>query len=581
MANQSFLLAINDALAKANLQHLLPATYFDSAISIIKKWETNFPEAYKKLVQELKKKKINVEDLLVGLCRFDQEAYSAFCDCYPQIAAGTAFNPMTNMDVVKLYQSVVDALVEQTEYSGINIIFDEFSKFLESNIDKSKMLNFKIIQDVAELASRSGKKQIHFTCITHKEILDYSSSDSFKTVEGRFKHIKFVASSEQSYELISNAIVKDASFAAFKKSHQATFVEVCNKSSLIDVFSDLTPDSLEEKLLYGCFPLTPLSAYALLNISELVGQNERTLFTFLAQDGEFTFQDFLKKEHEAIEFITPDYIYTYFEELFRNLYASWGIGGFVSASAAHLTTALAGGTGSDSLNLNMAWHQDHIHPRYAFEKNRLIKYFAEKGLKLDDITLKEWAAKSNTLVNLQLLTGKQNQEKSKSPLVTWIYNQFPDDDKRKKYCEEHYIDFDAGFELENFDAYYNRRREELKKKLMEIFSVQVISEEETRIIEEQTSEEESVITPEGKTIAEVAVSVLIDHPEGLTCKQIYEAIMEQHLYEFKAENPEVVLRIEIRRRCQNVDISKSYETKCFRIVKEVDGECYYGITFSD
>lgn len=227
------------------------------------------------------------------------------------------------------------------------------------------------------------------------------------------------------------------------------------------------------------------------------------------------------------------------------------------------------------------WHQDHIHPRYAFDKSRLIKYFAEKGMKLDDITLKAWVAKSNTLVNLQLLTGKQNQEKSKTPLVTWIYSQFPDDDKRKKYCEEHYIDFDAGFELENFDAYYNRRREKLKKKLLEIFSVQVISEEETRIIEEQTSEEESVITPEGKTIAEAAVSVLIDHPEGLTCKQIYEAIIEQKLYEFKAEKPEVVLRIEIRRRCQNVDISKSYETKWFRIVKEVDGECYYGITFSD
>lgn len=38
----------------------------------------------------------------------------------------------------------------------------------------------------------------------------------------------------------------------------------------------------------------------------------------------------------------------------KNLYASWGIGGFVSAAAAHLTTSLAGGTGSDSLNLNMA-----------------------------------------------------------------------------------------------------------------------------------------------------------------------------------------------------------------------------------
>lgn len=37
----------------------------------------------------------------------------------------------------------------------------------------------------------------------------------------------------------------------------------------------------------------------------------------------------------------------------KNLYASWGIGGFVSSSAAHLTTAFAGGTGSDSLNLKM------------------------------------------------------------------------------------------------------------------------------------------------------------------------------------------------------------------------------------
>ena len=38
----------------------------------------------------------------------------------------------------------------------------------------------------------------------------------------------------------------------------------------------------------------------------------------------------------------------------KNLYASWGIGGFVSASDTQLTTSLAGGTGSDSLNLNMA-----------------------------------------------------------------------------------------------------------------------------------------------------------------------------------------------------------------------------------
>ena len=227
------------------------------------------------------------------------------------------------------------------------------------------------------------------------------------------------------------------------------------------------------------------------------------------------------------------------------------------------------------------WHQDHIHPQYAFERKRLVKYFAEKGLKLDENTLKEWIAKSNTLVNLQLLTGKQNQEKSKTPLAKWIENQFEDDDKRNRYCEEQYIDVSAGFELENFDAYYAKRKANIRKQLLKIFNVPIVSVEETRVLEEQRLEEESIITPEGKTIAEAALSVVMNHPEGLTCKQIYDEIIAKNLYVFKAEKPETVLRIEIRRRCQNVEISKSYETKWFRIVKEEDGETYYGITFSD
>lgn len=234
------------------------------------------------------------------------------------------------------------------------------------------------------------------------------------------------------------------------------------------------------------------------------------------------------------------------------------------------------------LKLNeIKWHQDHIHPRYAFERKRLLKCFADKGLHLDDSTAKIWCEKANTLVNLQLLTGKENLEKSKTPLAKWITSQFPDEDKRKRYCEEHCIDVAAGFEIENFDAFYTRRRESLKQKLMSIFDVQVVSAEENRISEEQRSEEEIAITPESKTIAEAALNILISHPEGLTITQIYEEIVRQGLYTFNTENPETVLRVEVRRRCENVEISKSYETKWFRIVKQEGGQNYYGITFRD
>lgn len=315
--NQAFLVAIKESLERSGLVELLPNTYFDAAIDMIDKWKADYPKVIKQLSTELKKEKKTIDSLYTGLKQFDQEAYSDFCNIYPIVAVGTSFNPLSNMDVVKLYMAVVDALCEQTEYMGINIIFDEFSKFLETNLDSDKMLNFKIIQDMAESATRSGERQIHFTCITHKDILDYSSSDSFKTVEGRFGKIRYVASSEQSYELISNAIPKKKEFDIIQAENAETFKMASRVASMVNVFEEMTSENFDKKVLKGCFPLAPLSAYSLLHVSELVGQNERTLFTFLAKDDAYSLPEFLHQEHSEVEFITIDFVYDYFQELLK------------------------------------------------------------------------------------------------------------------------------------------------------------------------------------------------------------------------------------------------------------------------
>ncbi len=314
--SQAFLVAISEALNRAGLDQLLPKTYFDSAISVIDKWQESFPVAIKSLKNALKKEKQTIEQLTIGLRQYNQASYDMFCKCYPEVAAGTIFNPMSNTDVVKLYLAVAHALSEQTEYRGLNIIFDEFSKFLEANLDKSRMLNLKIIQDMAEVASRSGAKQIHFTCVTHKDILEYSSSDSFKTVEGRFTNIRFVASAEQSYELIANAIVKKPNFADLQVAYHNEF-ELLTKKPAANIFDELSRTAYEKKLILGCFPLAPLSAYALLHVSALVGQNERTLFTFLAQDLPCTLSSFLRQDRNGLDLLTVDYVYDYFEDLFQ------------------------------------------------------------------------------------------------------------------------------------------------------------------------------------------------------------------------------------------------------------------------
>lgn len=107
------------------------------------------------------------------------------------------------------------------------------------------------------------------------------------------------------------------------------FTEIADRSAMTTVFSDLSPEVYESKLISGCFPLAPLSAFALLHVSELVGQNERTLFTFLAQSDDFTLKKFIDEGISEPKWITIDYIYDYFEELFKkevfnnSVYSVW------------------------------------------------------------------------------------------------------------------------------------------------------------------------------------------------------------------------------------------------------------------
>ena len=158
------------------------------------------------------------------------------------------------------------------------------------------MQNMKLIQDFAELAVRNNK--LHFCCITHKEILDYSQSDSFRTVDGRFKKVYFVASSEQSYELVSHAINHKEGFEDYYNKHNKDFLATGQLCHLTGLFNDLSDEAYNRIIVRDCFPLHPVSVFALIRISEAVGQNERTLFTFLSQEEEFSLPAFLRKNRK-------------------------------------------------------------------------------------------------------------------------------------------------------------------------------------------------------------------------------------------------------------------------------------------
>lgn len=79
------------------------------------------------------------------------------------------------------------------------------------------------------------------------------------------------------------------------------------------------------------------------------------------------------------------------------------------------------------------------------------------------------------------------------------------------------------------------------------------------------------------TITEAITNVLNRNQQGLSSKEIYEIIVKESLYHFKAKNPQNIVNVEIRRQCQDLDFPTAYKKKLFTIIKKEKNINYYGL----
>ena len=318
--NQAFLIALNQALKNHGIQDMLPETYFDSALGVLEGWEkyNNTITQVESLIKD--SCKLDLNKFKRKLKSFDTDAYEIFKEIFKEITSGIEFNPLINTDVVKLYEETNHILKDKYDFDGMIIVFDEFSKFIEASSDINSSMNLKILQDFAELSNRSKSPQMHLVCVTHKTINEYISKipqekiDAWRAIEGRFKEILFNTSSQQNYELISNAIIKD--IPKVKEVLESKNIDKDEKVWEAKALFSYSDEEFKEHIIQGCFPLSPYSTYTLPIISEKVAQNERTLFTYLSKDEPNSLIHLVSAEEE-FDLITIDKIYDYFEPLFR------------------------------------------------------------------------------------------------------------------------------------------------------------------------------------------------------------------------------------------------------------------------
>lgn len=342
--SQAFMLALQRTLSDNDLLDIMPETNYRAVVSVIERWKSEFPETY---VQFQKNIDVPVNDFITAIENFDIGAYEQFERIFPTLTSGSVFNPFLGFDVVELYESVAKEL-KAKGFTGIYVVYDEFSKYLEANITEASVSDTKMLQDFAEKCNRSASVQLHLMLISHKEIANYIDKlpkqkvDGWRGVSERFKHIHLNNNFSQTYEIISSVIQKDSSWAAFTSKHEDDFAGVEQRYKTHPLFSE----SIDElhTALYGCYPLHPVSTFILPRLSERVAQNERTLFTFLSAPNNATLPAYLEQvSDDEFAFITPDVIYDYFEPLFKKEAYSGEIHSYYILTSA-ITTRLVKGS---------------------------------------------------------------------------------------------------------------------------------------------------------------------------------------------------------------------------------------------
>lgn len=167
----------------------------------------------------------------------------------------------------------------------IAVIWDEFGRHLDGLVEQGRSGELLAVQELAEWAVRQMDPTASFTALLHQSLLAYggrlsqAARASWRKVEGRFGVLRFVEDSVELYELIARLIaearpirrpVDDAKSLAAPAHEHGFFTGFDDQERLASALAEAGA-------------ITPAALALLPQLSSRVAQNERSVFTFLAE----------------------------------------------------------------------------------------------------------------------------------------------------------------------------------------------------------------------------------------------------------------------------------------------------------
>lgn len=282
-----------------------------SKIDIIERklsyWKENHKNIYENFEKELVRR-----DFYKELEYKTKKVEEMFSEVYSNLFGGEQFSYSGDIKNLKqLLQDVEEGILEKG-FTGIIYIFDEFGRYLETNINN---IDVKEIQDMAEYCNLQNGSNL--LMITHKDIFQYTrkiknslEKDEWEKVSGRFLKEHLIFEKDSILKVLKNIIQKN-NYETFRETNKAIKTKEILLGNLID--EDI------KKYTKDFYPLDYITATALPDLSQKLAQNERTLFAFICSDEPKALKSLISEKNQKRDFITLDTLYDYFEREIKQL----------------------------------------------------------------------------------------------------------------------------------------------------------------------------------------------------------------------------------------------------------------------
>lgn len=297
--------------------------------------------------------------------------------------------------------SILDSLKDyytkcQKKGKFLLIVIDEFGKVLEHAAKNNPEKELYFLQKLSELVNVPTRQMMLLTTLhqnfgAYAKGLTEEQANEWTKVKGRFKEITFVEPVEQLLFLAS-AQLKEEGKAKESKNIKPLYDLALETRYVSKDFPQETAKQL--------FPLDLFSAYTITSAIQRYGQNERSLFTFLAAKGSNSISEFEPTDHQSYNLQNVyDYVLYNFYSYLKDANAD-----SMSWSSMQLAIERVEGQDWDS-------KEEMLHAINLVKAIGLLNLFGTAGFKLTAENLAAYAKEAMAIANAEDVIKKLTSKK--------------------------------------------------------------------------------------------------------------------------------------------------------------------------